>query len=63
MSQIQAIVRKTSTTSLTFTGRPAPEVLQKLKDAGFRYEKGNWFVSKLDSRLADESDVARMIGA
>ena len=57
MSNVQAIVRKSNTTALTFTGRPDSGLIQRLKTAGFKYENGNWFKSQSDSKLVTEADV------
>ena len=60
---IQAIVRNTQTVSVTFTGKPSREVLQRLKNAGFRYEKGNWFNSQTTGKLISETEVESDIAA
>jgi hypothetical protein len=45
MSNSVAIVRKTTTLSITYVEKPSDEERRKLKEAGYRYENGNWFNS------------------
>lgn len=58
-----AIVRKTFTVSITHVGKPSAERRQQLKDAGYKYENGNWYKSQTESHFADESKVAQLIAA
>ena len=63
MSDVQAIIRKTHTVSLTFTGKPDAGTIKTMKTAGFKYENGNWYSSQTDSHLIREEEVAIQIAA
>jgi len=63
MSHVQAIIRKTYTIGLTFTGKPDAATIHKMKAEGFKYENGNWYCSQTDTRLIGESEVAQQIAA
>ena len=63
MSNIQAIIRKSCTTSTTFTGTPSTEFRQHMKAAGFKHECGNWFRTHSDIRLVAENEVAACVAA
>jgi len=60
---IQALVRNSHTVAFTFTGKPSREVLQKLKNAGYRYDKGNWYLTQSSGKLLDENDIDAHIAA
>lgn len=62
-SESIAIIRQTVTVAITFVDKPSDERRRQLKDAGFRYENGNWYKSNTVGQQADDSTVAKIIAA
>lgn len=58
-----AIVRHTVTVAITFVEKPSDERRRQLRDAGYRYENGQWYKSKTQGENATDSIVARVIAA
>ena len=58
-----AIIKHTTTVSITFVERPSSEMISKLKAGGYRYENGNWFKSHTQGKHADHEVVAQLIAA
>jgi hypothetical protein len=58
-----AIVRKVFTISITFVNKPSDTRRQQLKDAGYRFENGQWYKSHPEGHHADDATVADLIAA
>lgn len=58
-----AIIRQTTTVSITFAEKPPEERRRQLRDAGYRYENGNWYRSEPQSQMATEELVAQVLAA
>ena len=58
-----AIIRQTTTVSIAFAEKPSEERRKQLRDAGYRYENGNWYRSDPQSRMASEELVAQVLAA
>lgn len=58
-----AIIRKTTTVSISFADKPSEERRRQLREAGYRYENGNWFRSEPQSQMASEELVAQVLAA
>ncbi|WP_152051765.1 hypothetical protein [Tautonia marina] len=58
-----AIIRQTTTVSIAFAEKPSEERRRQLRDAGYRYENGNWFRSEPHSQMATEELVAQVLAA
>ncbi len=63
MSNSVAIVRKTTTLSITYVEKPTDEERRKLKDAGYRYENGQWYKSQSVGNHADSDTIAKLLAA
>jgi hypothetical protein len=63
MSNNQAIVRKSYTTSATFTGVPSVELRKKMVADGFKFKNGHWYRHASDSVVVGESEVAKQLAA
>ncbi|WP_165253594.1 hypothetical protein [Paludisphaera soli] len=63
MSQIQAIVRKSFTVSITFTGTPSAELRNSLKGEGYEFKNGQWFKNQAESQIVSEADVSKAVAA
>ncbi|WP_020472407.1 hypothetical protein [Zavarzinella formosa] len=61
---IQAIVRHTSATAMTFTGKPSEETRRGLLAAGYSFDgrSKQWYVRAEEIVLVTEEQVARDIG-
>lgn len=58
-----AIIKQTTTVSVTFAEKPSEERRRQLREAGYRYENGNWYKSEPDSQMASEELVAKLLAA
>ena len=58
-----AIIRQTTTVSIAFAEKPSEERRRQLRDAGYLYDKGQWFKPVTDSRMASEELVAQVLAA
>ena len=58
-----AIIRHTVNVAITFVEKPSDERRRQLRDAGYRYENGQWYKSKTQAENASDSIVARVIAA
>jgi hypothetical protein len=58
-----AIIKHTTTVSITFVNRPSGDMIAKLKAGGYRYEAGNWFKSETQGKHADHETVAQLVSA
>ena len=56
------IQRKSFTMSYTFKIAPDHVTRQKLKAAGFIYDRGNWYKTQSEGSEFTESDLAQIIG-
>lgn len=63
MSQIQAIVRKSFTVSITFTETPSAELRKSLKSNGYEFKNGQWYKNQAESQIVTEADVAKVVAA
>jgi Mg2+ and Co2+ transporter CorA len=63
MSNSVAIVCKTTTLSITYVEKPSDEERRKRKEAGYRYENGNWFKYHLVGNHADSETIANLLAA
>jgi hypothetical protein len=62
-SEAVAIIRQSITVSLTFTAKPAEATRQRLKDAGYKFENGNWYRNQSDGKLANQAEVQQLLAA
>jgi hypothetical protein len=60
---IQAIVRKSFTTTLTFTDTPDAKLRKHLLADGFNFRNGQWVRNEASSHIVDEENVAAAIAA
>ncbi len=60
MSNIQAIVRRSTTVAATFTGVPTPEDRKALKAAGAEFKNGQWVRTESESVIIDGADVPKV---
>jgi hypothetical protein len=58
-----AIIRQVSTIAITFVDKPTDQRRRELKDAGYRFENGQWYKSHSQGQNADDSLVAQVIAA
>jgi hypothetical protein len=63
MSNQVEIIRKTTILSITYVEKPSDEERRKLKEAGYRYENGNWFKSQQVGNHADSETIAKLLAA
>lgn len=56
-----AIVRQTTTVSITFAEKPSDELRRQLREAGYRYDNGNWYRSQPEAQWATEETVAQIL--
>lgn len=65
MSTNQAITRHSTTTSLTFVGKPSEETRAKLISAGFQFDSKSkqWFRQEVESSMQSEEVIAKQIAA
>jgi hypothetical protein len=57
------IARNTNTVSITFVQKPTDEQRRQLKEAGFRYESGNWFKSQTQGYHATGEVIDQLLAA
>lgn len=57
------VVQTSYTVSFTFTEKPSAEKRQRLKDAGYSYDKGRWFRNESSSKLATQATVDQLLAA
>lgn len=60
MSNIQAIVRRSTTIAATFTGVPTPEERKAMKAAGAEFKSGQWVRTESESAIIDGSEVPKV---
>jgi hypothetical protein len=60
---IQAIVRKSFTTTLTFTDSPDATLRKQLLADGFTFRNGQWVRNEAASQIVNEESVAAAIAA
>jgi hypothetical protein len=58
-----AIIRKTITVSITFVDKPSDERRRQLKEAGYKYENGNWYRSDTEGHRASDALVSQVLAA
>lgn len=58
-----ALIRQTTTVSIAFAEKPSEERRRQLRDAGYLYDKGQWFKPVTESRMATEELVAQVLAA
>jgi hypothetical protein len=58
-----ALIRQTTTISIAFAEKPPEERRRQLRDAGYLYDKGQWFKPVTESQMASEELVARVLAA
>ncbi len=57
------VIQTSYTVAVTFTERPSLEQIQKLKAAGYQYDRGRWFKNESDSNLATQLKVDQLLAA
>jgi hypothetical protein len=62
-NSIQAIIRKSFTTTLTFTDTPSQTLRKQLLADGFTFRNGQWVRNEAASQIVDEENVAAAIAA
>ena len=62
-TQTQAIIRKSYTVTLTFTGVPDAQLRKRLMAEGFAFRNGQWVKNQAQSSVIDEENVAASIAA
>ncbi len=62
-NQLQAIFRRSYTTSVTFAGVPSEETRAALRKYGYEYRNGNWVKPQREDVVITESEVAQQIAA
>lgn len=62
---LQSITRRVVTDTITFTGKPSVEVTEKLRAAGFDFDRRSlqWFRKDDQASVAGEQEVLASIGA
>ena len=55
------ILQTSFTVSLTFTSKPTEEMRQRLKQAGYLFDKGRWFRNQSDSKQATVEAVEQLL--
>jgi hypothetical protein len=60
---IQAIIRKSFTTTLTFTDTPDAKLRKQLLADGFTFRNGQWVRNQAASQIVDEENVAAAVAA
>lgn len=64
MSNItQAIIRKSYTEALTFTGVPSEALRKEMTAKGFKYKNGQWVRHESQSEVVAEEQVAGKLAA
>lgn len=59
----QAIIRKSYTTTLTFTDTPDVQLRKQLMADGFIFRNGQWVKNEAESRVINEDEVAKQLAA
>jgi hypothetical protein len=59
MSNLQAIVRKSSTVAVTFAGIPDPELRKAMKAQRAEFKNGQWVRTQSESVVVDAADVSQ----
>lgn len=54
---VQAIIRRSYTTTATFTGVPTPEERAALKKAGAEFRNGQWVRTQAESLIVDAAEA------
>jgi hypothetical protein len=57
------VIQSSYTVSITFTAKPSVEFRQKLKAAGYLYDKGRWFRNQSNSSLATQATVDQLLAS
>ena len=57
------IIQSSYTLSITFTSKPSDAMRQRLKAAGYQFDKGRWFRNQSDSNMATQEGVERLLTA
>lgn len=55
------VVQTSYTVAITFTQKPDLETRQKLKAAGYLYDKGRWYRNETGSRFATQAIVDQLL--
>ena len=63
MTTVQAIVRKSFTTTVTFTDAPASQLRKTLLADGFTFRNGQWVRNEAGSQVVNEENVAATLAA
>jgi len=63
MSDIQAIIRRPSTVSATFTGKPSQEMRERMKATGAQFQHGQWVLTVTETSLGSEDDAVKAFEA
>ncbi|WP_337177551.1 hypothetical protein [Paludisphaera sp.] len=61
--QTIGVVQTSYTVAITFSERPTDEMRQRLKAAGFQFDRGRWFKNQPDSRMATAETVEQVLAA
>ena len=58
-TQLQAIVRRTTTVAITFTGIPSLDERKAMKSQGAEFKNGQWVRSVSDSEILNSPEAVK----
>jgi hypothetical protein len=57
------VIRTSFTVGITFTNKPSEELRRKMKEAGYKFENGNWYKNQSEGKLATQETVDQLLAA
>lgn len=57
------VIRTSYTVAITFTAKPSEQLRQRLKNAGYKFENGNWYRNQSEGNLATNDNVEQLLAA
>lgn len=60
-NETAAIIKHSTTVSLTFTDKPDEATRTRLKAAGFKFENGNWYRNQTQGKSANTAELQQFL--